>query len=349
MIYFQGFRQTSLKTCSEVSPWTKVCEVQAPADLAGLLQKWTSGESLITNVPEAIQILETSLSEPVTTFNSVYRQQKLKKTKLGTGNNTTEQECVDSKRTGLKPAYKSAAIITDKRKYKKWIHAGKSEDPDQTGHIMQNEDDLSIPVSHISITDDSSINAEIVSSHDRTMSNTNKVVDSSNEEITETIGGTNGSSNSGQRDDTVQVHAAVNGESETSQETNENPDTKRKKKKSNTRKHAKQDPLPTLDHTFAEGPDLTLTDIALFPYIQFFVAHASEIGCRDVLITIPFVLRWCRNMQDVPDMVETLSECGLTSAPNLLDDLGCDESVSLAMVNRVEKPQEAEFGKGKSR
>ncbi|XP_072022490.1 glutathione S-transferase C-terminal domain-containing protein-like [Amphiura filiformis] len=371
LISLLGFRQTSLKTCSEVSLWTKLCEVQAPTDLTRLLQECRiEKRQRLTSIPESIQVLETSLSEPVTTFNAVYRQQKLKKTNLCTDNTETEHKEGAGKSNGpsLKTAYKSAAIITDKRKYKQSIYGDRTKGDEFKNEETDVKKDVTISMAQLHVQEDSTLNVVTTMDFNRSASNSSRTTCASKEEraqITASISNKSASdtsrtshvsndecaqrtedgtkeSNSGQQCDALTPTEHQEGPLQ-----NETTETK-SKKKSSAKKSATQRSLPTLEHTFAEGPDLTLVDVALFPYIQCFVAYVNELGCTDVLRTIPFVLRWCANMRDMPGVVDTLVECGSTIL-EMPSDFCCDELMSLAHAKKRCSSQETEVGKGKSR
>ena len=310
--FVQGFRQTSLKTCSEVSQWTKLCEVQVPRDIAYLLKHNSIEEKEAINVPESIEALESILSQPVTTFNAVYRQQKLKKEKTTDIKSTQTQEFNDKKGMCLKPSYKNAAIVTDKRKYKQKLYGERSN---------QKEQNLALDLSPDFTQDRAPDLAPDLALHMSKLA-----VDAGTKNQQSSINRTNGTNPALQNGNLKETTC-------TSQHANRMAPSS----------SSKQDSLPCLQHTFAEGPDLTLVDIALFPYIQYYIAYTNLIGATQVLSMIPLVVKWYTQMLDVPNILETCVQCRIPVVQVETTDIG-DLS-----ANQKTDCQKTEFCKGKSR
>ena len=282
-----------------------MCEVQTPTDISNLLKLCTIEENQGNDIPESVMTLESILSQPVTTFNAVYRQQKLKQEKTTNVKSEQTEELHDKKGVCLKAGYKNAAIVTDKRKYKQMIYGERSN---------HKEHDLALPMSRLAV-DASTKNLQ--SSSNRTNDTKRAVQNGTMKETTCT---------------SQQANKMVPSGS------------------------SKLDSRPCLQHTFAEGPDLTLVDIALFPYIQFYMAYIDLIGATHILSAIPMVVKWYRQMLDVPNILETCVQCGIPMVRLQAADIhvvkvqATDiDDLSLFRVKHKTDFQKTEFCKGKSR
>lgn len=65
--------------------------------------------------------------------------------------------------------------------------------------------------------------------------------------------------------------------------------------------------LPPLEHVFAEGVSFSLTDICLFPAVQFFVE--TNPTCEDDL---PLTVKWYKRLMAIEKFRETVRKCGAT-------------------------------------
>ena len=276
--------------------------MQAPRDTAKLLKhSFIEGKQDI-DIPESVMALESILSQPVTTFNAVYRQQKLKQEKATDIKSEQTQEFHDKKGVFLKAGYKNAAIVTDKRKYKQMIYGERSN---------QKEHDLALPMSKLA-------------------------VDASSKTLQSSINKTNDTKHSLQNG-TMKEMTGIS-------------------QQGNKIAPSKPDNLPCLQHTFAEGPDLTLVDIALFPYIQFYMAYINLLGATQILRTIPLVVKWYTQMLDVPNIVDTCVQCRIPvvrlQAADIpvvrvqATDIGDSSQIKAQQKTNCQK---TEFCKGKSR
>ncbi|XP_070553878.1 glutathione S-transferase C-terminal domain-containing protein-like [Ptychodera flava] len=90
--------------------------------------------------------------------------------------------------------------------------------------------------------------------------------------------------------------------------------TRRKKKwrKPHSRRIIPTESLPTLPHLFAEGFEVSLADLVLFPSLYHYIAHTIKNDVSDIQEKIPQVFQWYKNMLTVPYVTEASEMCGLT-------------------------------------
>lgn len=77
--------------------------------------------------------------------------------------------------------------------------------------------------------------------------------------------------------------------------------------------------LPLLEHVFAEGVDFSLTDICVFPSIQFYLKHCSSVS------NLPLIFKWYKRQASVVAFQKAIQECGI----DFIKDFGSDnESIT---------------------
>ncbi|XP_033118014.1 glutathione S-transferase C-terminal domain-containing protein-like [Anneissia japonica] len=75
-------------------------------------------------------------------------------------------------------------------------------------------------------------------------------------------------------------------------------------------KRAAEESLPELEHIFAEGISMTLTDLVVFPCIHL-LYKAMQNGHMAMFKKNPLVLKWYHRMWNLPEIKECAEACGM--------------------------------------
>ncbi|XP_071951589.1 glutathione S-transferase C-terminal domain-containing protein-like [Antedon mediterranea] len=104
----------------------------------------------------------------------------------------------------------------------------------------------------------------------------------------------------------------INSDSSISDNTSKPYTTGISKKQCTTSKPVSEEFLPQLEHIFAEGINMSLIDLVVFPCVHLILHQAVQSNQMTLFWRIPLVLTWYRRMWDVKEVKNSAKACKMT-------------------------------------
>nr|XP_054754671.1 glutathione S-transferase C-terminal domain-containing protein-like [Lytechinus pictus] len=294
LVTLLGFRQTCLKTCSESSIWTKLCEVDAPDEITNYLKKPLEQSSC----PMCVSKFQEILSQPVSAFNSEKMRRKMLKNKQknGTTDGGDGRSDVDRKSDENKTAVKRENDGIGGEADDEEMHPGNDMVTCEEG---KNEELTSEFTTKLNLR-----NKKEIRRRKREQNQKNSARD-------HIVPSRDVSATSNVHQSTTDTDGAI-GRVETVDEISSKSEdgSMRRKRKQRNKKKIHKDSLPELTHLFVHDVDVTLADFTLFVPIHLWLHTSTLNGTSHAPYrSVPLVLDWYQRMWNVPLVRQVASTC----------------------------------------